>query len=215
MPGRLTVAELFALFLEAVEAEKDEDTFRDYQRWCTEFAKAYGNKPVRAVTKAEAADFKLRMMKATYVRGKQPPRPYSPKTVNHALIALRRAFNWAVETDRLPPGRNPFAGSSCSRPRAAGGWRPRTSTRPCCGTAPDDAFRDVLVAMRHTSARPQDIYSLTWPMVDWDDRMWVLHDHKAAGRPGTRSPGSSAWAPRSSGCCGGGWRSTAGPGTSS
>jgi integrase len=44
----------------------------------------------------------------------------------------------------------------------------------------DDAFRDVLVAMRHTSARPQDIYTLTWDMVDWAGSMWVLTEHKAA-----------------------------------
>jgi hypothetical protein len=31
---KLTVTELFVLFLEDVEATKDEDTFRDYQRWC-------------------------------------------------------------------------------------------------------------------------------------------------------------------------------------
>src|SRR6478672_10463568 len=32
---KLTVTELFVLFLEAVQAEKDHDTFLDYQRWCT------------------------------------------------------------------------------------------------------------------------------------------------------------------------------------
>jgi integrase len=42
----------------------------------------------------------------------------------------------------------------------------------------DDAFRDVLVALRHTPARPQDVYSLEWPMVDWENRLWVLHRHK-------------------------------------
>ena len=34
--------------------------------------------------------------------------------------------------------------------------------------------------MRHSSARPQDIYSLTWAMVNWDDRMWVLDHHKGS-----------------------------------
>ena len=33
---RLTVSELFTMFLEAVEAEKSEHTFGDYQRWCVE-----------------------------------------------------------------------------------------------------------------------------------------------------------------------------------
>jgi integrase len=175
---KLTVTELFVLFLEDVEATKDEDTFRDYQRWCTEFAKVHGNKPARAITKAEANDFKLALMKRTYVVGKQPPRLYKPKTVNHALITLRRAFNWAIETDRLPAGRNPFAKVTLlyceGRHRVATEEEYQTLLAHCT----DDAFRDVLIALRYTSARPQDIYSLRWSMVDWGAEMWVLIEHK-------------------------------------
>ncbi|MDB5312745.1 MAG: site-specific tyrosine recombinase XerC [Gemmataceae bacterium] len=107
-PSKLTVEELLALFLETIEAEKDPDTFDYYRRWCAEFVADYGRRPARSITKADANDFRLALMKKTYVVGKQPPRPYKPKTVNHALITLKRAFNWAAETDRLPPGKNPF-----------------------------------------------------------------------------------------------------------
>jgi integrase len=169
---------LFALFLEDVQATKDEDTFRDYQRWCTEFARDHGRQLARAVTRAQANDFKLRLMKATYVTGKQPPKAYSPKTVNHALITLRRAFNWAIETDRLPSGRNPFAGVKLLPVEG----RRRVATAHCT----DDAIRDVLVVKRHTAARPQDVYTLQWSMVDWEGRAWVLHDHK--GRRTSRNP---------------------------
>src|SRR5262249_7056280 len=100
LPTKLTVTELLLLFLAAVKAEKDEATSGDYQRWCTEFAREYGHKPARSITRTDASDFKLKMMKATYVVGKQAPKPYKPKTVNHALITLRRAFYWAAKTDR-------------------------------------------------------------------------------------------------------------------
>ena len=180
LPAKMTVTELFVMFLEEVEATKDEDTFRDYQRWCTEFAKAYGDQPARTVTKADAADFRMKLMKATYVVGKQPPRPYKPKTVNHALITLRTAFNWAIRTERLPAGRNPFANAQLlpceGRQRVATEGEYQALLNACT----DDAFRDVLVAMRHTSARPQDIYHLTWAMVDWDEQMWVLPKHKGS-----------------------------------
>lgn len=178
--ARLTVTEMFVLFLEDVRATKDEDTFLDYQRWCTEFARVHGNKPAASLTKAEANDFKLAMVKTTYAVGKQPPRPYKPKTVNHALITLRRAFNWAIDTDRLPTGKNPFAKVELlhceGRQRVATEEEYQALLENCS----DDAFRDVLVAMRHTSARPQDVYSLTWPMVDWEHKMWVLPKHKAS-----------------------------------
>ena len=183
---KLTVTELFVLFLEDVEATKDEDTFRDYQRWCTEFAKVHGNKPARAVTKAEANDFKLALMKATYVVGKQPPRPYKPKTINHALITLRRAFNWAIDTERLPAGRNPFAKVSLLHCEGRKRVATEDEYQALLAHCTDDTFRDVLIALRYTSARPQDIYSLTWAMVDWECEMWVLTEHK--GRRTSRVP---------------------------
>ena len=79
--GRMTLSESFAMFLEDTEAKKSRDTFLDYKRWCTEFAKQYGAKQVRAVTKADANDFKHWLMKATYIQAKQPPKRSKPKTV--------------------------------------------------------------------------------------------------------------------------------------
>jgi site-specific recombinase XerD len=109
LPTKLTVEVMLALFLEDVQATMSEATYLDYQRWCTVFAQVHGGQPVGAISKAQANDFRLQLMKTTYSRGKQPPKTYSPKTVNHALITLRRAYNWAIETERLPAGRNPFA----------------------------------------------------------------------------------------------------------
>jgi integrase len=120
------------------------------------------------------------MMNATYVVGKHPPKKHKPKSVNHAITTLRRAFNWAIETERLPAGTNPFARVkklACDgRQRVATEEEYQALLRHCR----NDAFRDVLVAMRHTSARPQDVYSLTWAMVDWDEKMWVLEKHKTS-----------------------------------
>lgn len=179
-PSHLTVAEMFSLFLKDVQTNRDDDTFRDYQRWCVEFAKTYGQKSIRDVTKAEANDFKLKLTTSTYVRGKQPPKRFSPKTVNHALIALRRAFNWAIDTDRLLTGRNPFAKVKLlhteGRRRVATDEEFQTLLKHCS----NDGFRDVLIVMRHTPARPQDIYSLEWSMVDWENKLWVIHKHKTS-----------------------------------
>lgn len=43
LPPRLTVAVLFALFLEAVEKEKSEHASQDCQRWCQLFANEHSN----------------------------------------------------------------------------------------------------------------------------------------------------------------------------
>jgi len=188
LPAKLSVREMLEAFLEAVEVEKDPDTFLYYQRWCSEFAKDYGSRPIRSVSKADAQDFKLRLMKATYKQGKQPPKTYSPKTVNHALITVRRAFNWAIQTDRLAGGRNPFANVKMlptqGRQRVATEEEFRTLLSLCEG----EAFGDVLVAMRYTSARPQDVYSLEWSMVDWDAHLWKLPLHKGSRTQSYRKP---------------------------
>ena len=51
-PFNLTVIELFTLFMQDVEATKDKDTFRDYQRCCTEFAKQHGGKAARSMAQS-------------------------------------------------------------------------------------------------------------------------------------------------------------------
>ena len=134
LPPKLTVTDCWCLFLEDVEATQGRGPFLDYRRWCTEFAKDHGSKPVRAVTKAEANEFKLRLHEEDLRRRQAAARPYKPKTVNHALIALRRAFNWAVDTDRLPPEETRSPRSNCCTARAGSGSPPRRSTRDCSST---------------------------------------------------------------------------------
>lgn len=179
MPN-LTVAELFVLFLEAVEAEKSEHTFLDYQRWCVEFAKLHGRKHARDLRRYAAVQFKHELLKSTWVRNRQPPQPYKAKSINHAIIAVRRAFNWAIESELLPPNRNPFARIKLlpaeGRQRVATEEEYQTLLSSCT----DDAFRDVLIAMRYTPARPGDVRSLTWANVQWDQRRWVIPKHKTS-----------------------------------
>jgi integrase len=176
----MTVAEVFALFLEAVETERSPSTYDDYQRWCVMFANQHGKQQARDIRRFDAQQFKQQLLKAVWKRDDGAERPYRPKTINHALIALRRAFNWAIDNELLPEGRNPFTRIKLlpcqGRQRVATEEEYQALLRHCT----DDHFRDVLVAMRYTSARPGDIRGLTWAMVKWDRRAWVIHDHKTS-----------------------------------
>jgi hypothetical protein len=206
----LTVSELFVLFLQAVEAEKSEHTFLDYQRWCVAFAKEHGKRQARDVSRLDAQNFKQGLLNATWVRNKQAPQPYKPRTINHAIIALHRAFNWAIDNELLPEGRNPFR---------------RLKQQPCQGRKPvatkeeyeallrhckDDHFRDVLVAMRYTPARPGDVCNLRWAMVEWERRRRVIFEHKMSRTASVPSPCSSARTARRRPCCALAWPSTGG-----
>jgi hypothetical protein len=85
--------ELFALFLDSVKVEQSHHTYLDNQRWLTEFAKADGQRQARDVTRQDAQQFHNRLAAGTWVRNRQPPRPYKPKTVNYAVIALKPCWN--------------------------------------------------------------------------------------------------------------------------
>jgi hypothetical protein len=116
----LKVVELVALFLDSVKVEKSGATYTDYQRWLTEFVSKHGGRTAREVTRPDAVKFRNELSTTEYRparvtrgpdRGKRmgEARRYSPKTVNHAVIALKRCWNWAAVNRYLPPGENPFA----------------------------------------------------------------------------------------------------------
>jgi integrase len=118
-------------------------------------------------------------MTATWKRGKQPPRRDEPKTINHALIALRRAFNWAVENDLLT-GQSPFARINLLQRNLRYRLVTEEEYQALFRNCKDQAFKDVLVAMRLTDVRPGELRRLRWSMVDWGAKHWFIPEHKTS-----------------------------------
>lgn len=187
----LTVAELAALFLATVKVEKSHHTYLDYQRWLTEFAAKHGDRPARSITKQDALAFRNGIATATYnpvrvtkgkARNKRPEvrKPYKPKTVNHAVIACKACWNWAVANDYLPAGKNPFS----KLPLLHTEDRQRVITddefQALLRNNTDALFRQVLLTLRYTSARPGEVRKLTWPQVDWNNKRLVIRRHKSS-----------------------------------
>jgi hypothetical protein len=101
----LTVAELIALFLEMVKAENSDSTYYQYQRWLNEFAKNHGGQQARRIVTLDGQQFKNRLLAGTNPKTKKP---YMPRTINAALIALKRCWNWAIDTESFGLVKNPF-----------------------------------------------------------------------------------------------------------
>ena len=175
----LTVVEMLAMFLDSVKVERSHHTYLDYQRWLTEFARVHGRRPARDVARQDAQQFRNGIDNGNWVRNRQSPRPYKPKIVNHAVIALKRCWNWAIQAD-LPPPRNPF--DKMPPLHAEGRQRVMTDAefRALLRHSSDACFRRVLIALRYTSARPGEVRNLTWSQVDCENRRWVLHRHKSS-----------------------------------
>src|SRR5262245_3136430 len=175
----LTVVEVVALFLESVKVERSHHTYLDYQRWMAEFARVHGHRLARDITRQDAEQFRNGIANGTWVRNRQSPRPYKPRTVNHAVIALKRCWNWAIQGDLLPP-KNPF--DKMPLLHAEGRQRVMIDAefQALLRHSSDSCFRRVLIALRYTSARPGEVRNLTWAQVDWENHRWVIHRHKSS-----------------------------------
>lgn len=84
----------------------------------------------------------------------------------HALQSVQRLFSWA-HADAELIDRNPFKGIRRPRP----GMRRRTLTaremaRLLRAAAPE--FRGVLVALRESICRPQEVRTLSWECIRWE-----------------------------------------------
>jgi len=199
----LKVVELVALFLDTVKIEKSESTYSDYQRWLTEFATVHGGCLARDVSRKMALDFRNRVATSTYVTGvvtrgqhkgklgakakEKTPKPYKPKTVNHAIIGLKRCWNWGIQNEFLP-AKNPFG----NLPLLHSEGRERIITdeefRALLRNNTDALFRQFLLTLRFTAARPGELRNLTWTMVDWQNHRLVVPRHKSTRTQKVRKP---------------------------
>jgi integrase/DNA-binding XRE family transcriptional regulator len=107
--------------------------------------------------------------------------PWGHKQVVNACL------NWAVREEIIP--RNPFWAvryRQGKRLRNLTDVEMQTAlrfTKPPCGRwhekpSPPARFRQFLIFMWRTGARPSEIVKLRWEHVDWAQRVVVLHDHK-------------------------------------
>lgn len=203
----LTVIELIAMFLDSVKVERSHHTYSDYQRWLTEFARTYGHRPARDITRYEAQQFRNGIANGTWVRPQPPkpitprksravapvakkpptPQPYKPKTVDHAVISVKRCWNWGIENEVIPP-KNPFDKLPLFEPDGRQRVMTNQEFQSLLRHSWDSCFQRVLIALRYTSARPGEIRKLTWAQVDWENHRWVIHRHKSSNTAKVKKP---------------------------
>jgi integrase len=173
----LTVAELIALFLDTVRVENSGPTYDQYRRWLSKFAKVHGSQQARQITTLDGQQFKNKLLTATCPTTKKP---YMPRTINSGLIALKRCWNWAIDTESLGLTKNPFRKIKLlpekGRERIASEEEFRKLLRHS-----DALFRQVLLCLRFMPIRPQDLRTLRWQgenEVDFDNHYWIIRNDK-------------------------------------
>lgn len=117
-------------------------------------------------------------------------------TKNLAVRSVKRAFNWAVKEAGILKS-NPF--THCSHPTGLprrdmtvaefqGILRVTGNKRRCKKMSPGARFRQVLVFLWHTGARPGEAGRLQWSHIDLDKRRVLLPAHKTRRRQRKPAP---------------------------
>ncbi len=206
----MSVAEAAALFLRQVETDKgpDHKTFQWYKRNLQRLVEKLGSRKLRSLHMSDGSEYKRWLMQdaRTKPTGRRPgqkrgkvkePKPLGSVTINHHLRAAKSLLNWAVECEFLH--RNPWQKKKVKllpedgRERIVTPEEFETLLEHCT-----DDFRDILIVLRLTAARPEDIRTVTWDMVNWDTHCWVIPPgkHKTGNTQKVRKPRIVAMVPR-------------------
>jgi integrase len=170
-------------FAESLPADAPPDTLQYYRSYLGQLASRFGNRKASGLTGQEAALWQRKLAAS-----------YAPNSVNHAVACAKRLFNWAIDEAGLIPGPNPFARVKALQARNRERLMSRAEYRKLHEAA-GPALRDVLVALRYTSARPGEVRSLEWRMVDWGRKLWVLPAHKTSRTSKAKAPRVIAFPP--------------------
>jgi integrase len=193
-----TVASIIELYLAHAANKLGERTLYERRHYLQAFAEAHGWRKVAACLPFHLTSW----LDAN-------PQWESDWTVAGVLRVVQRPFNWAVQQRLIPA--NPFRGCTHQngqprRPltdaefqallRATTAWAKR---KRCKNPRPSDRrrrqrpsagarFRQLLVFLRYTGARPGEACHLKWADIDLDKAVIVLHSHKTSRTQRVKRP---------------------------
>ena len=105
----------------------------------------------------------------------------SPSSIRDTLATMQSVFKWALRRQMI--AHDPLAGYAKpigrSRNRIVTPTEFQALLRASASNRP---FQRVLLALRRTGCRPGEVRTLTWEMVDFENRVWIIPDHKTIDR---------------------------------
>ncbi len=166
--GAILTAQVCDLFLSHSERHNEPATFRWYRHFLQSFCTIHGRTP--------AADLKpihvTRWLDAHDWKGGR----------RNAVIALKRAFNWADRQGLLSP--NPLR--NVEKPPATRRTRIFTAAEKdeILAAIKDPHFRGFLTALLLTGCRPSEVARVAAVNVNLDLGVWVFEEHKTGKKTG-------------------------------
>jgi integrase len=167
----IAVAKVCDLFLQHAKRHNDARTFNWYSSYLQDFCKGYGR--LKAV---ELRPFHVSQWLDSHDAWKASRR--------HAVIAVKRAFNFADREGILSP--SPIRGVCKPASTARSAVLTKDERKELLAAIQDRQFRQFTEAMQESGARPSEIARLTAADVNLGLGVCVLHKHKTAGK--TKKP---------------------------
>ncbi len=165
----LRVCQVCDLFLDYSQQHHESATYRGYKDFLQDFCQMYGS-------------LLGRDLKPLHVTRWLDAHPGWNGARRNAVVAVKRAFNWADAEGLLQP--NPI--KAVKKPPQHRRDRVLTpqERREILATIRDQPFRDFVLAMMETGARPGEVRKVTAANVNLELGIWVFKEHKTAKRTG-------------------------------
>lgn len=161
------------------EIQKSKGSVRIDEQALRDFVEYFGDsKTPRDVTKFDAEDFRMYLLKRNSPRSTINKKRLSPTTVNIKMRALRTAFNWALREPRCYVDENPFSGL---KQLPMNEKKPRFipiedlpklfETMRAWKSPKTPQFVRYVELLLLTGARKMEVLSLTWADVDTQNQL--------------------------------------------
>ncbi len=165
----LKVCQVCDLFLDYSEKHHTAATYRGYKDFLQDFCDVYGTllgkdlKPLHVTRWLDSH------------KGWEGCR-------RNAVVAVKRAFNWADAEGLLQP--NPIKAVKKPHQRRRDRILTPQERAEILAAIKDQAFRDFVFAMMETGARPGEVRKVTAAQVNLELGVWIFSEHKTAKRTG-------------------------------
>jgi integrase len=187
-------ADVIEAFLAWSRQQLSEDTHRVNRYYCQLFAEHCGQVAAREIKPFHLTAWISEMMSPERVEREKArrkkdveegrveprkqgrePKVWGQATAHNARVVAFRVFSWAKDEGLLPE--NPLAGMK--RPKPTPRQRAMTDDEfNALYAQAGGPFKDFLLALRETGARPKEVRELRWEQVQAD--RWVLTKHKTS-----------------------------------
>jgi integrase len=163
----LRVATICDLFLDYSEKHHTPDTYRGYKDFLQDFCELYGT-------------LLAKDLKPLHVTRWLDAHPGWNGSRRNAVVAVKRAFNWADAEGLLQP--NPIKAVKKPPQRHRDRILTPEERQEILAAIKDRHFREFVFAMMETGARPGEVRKVTAAHVHLDLGVWIFKEHKTAKR---------------------------------